>query len=707
MQGEWKGDLLGEGQRLLLRARDAVAQDERARLHGLCEAACVPRVHGRAMAVDHRAVLAWATSHGIELRNAEIARLPGRGYGMVATGFIEEGDVILRVPHAMLLTPSDADVDEVGQTNALALALLDERSKSQSFWLPYIRMLPNASSFRTPLHLNSSEQRALRGTDLAHWTHTREANLARTHQYLHSSNQHRFGALSRATVEATTGDIADVAPASLEAFTWALSIAWSRAHTVNMRAVRGIGAARRPGLVPLGDLFNHAAAGLTNVVTTSDPSRDVFEFIATRRVAPGEEALLSYSLHGEPSNSKLFLDYGFCVPYSLHDEVAVPLLSALDTTDSQDGAVAGLLRSLQLDKYASAARLTIDGIDAASPPHELIAAGRVLALSPSQLATATPESVLGPQEPQFERAVLQLLAERLRARLMRFDQPLQGGETDAMASHEDDEHHLASGEWRRTDGAGCSFHVRAGERRILLHWWRRLTKLAADIQPRGDETHARWSGGSRQPSPNAPDTLALHAFRADAVGWDVQADAPLSSVTASASLEVHSLQRGGDVAGLTERRLRGVIVSRGSQLRLGDLAGCYTGALLGPDERAAKRTTGFEAYCFPINSTHVVDPTNGDGHVPSDSVHPMALVNEPTGDVMPNLTPRNYRFGLCRSAGLPGVPYYAVRDILPGEELTVCYGPDFSRSYKTVCSDRALLRRWTELQERLLLPLLL
>uniref|UniRef100_A0A7S2MJU8 SET domain-containing protein n=1 Tax=Haptolina brevifila TaxID=156173 RepID=A0A7S2MJU8_9EUKA len=156
------------------------------------------------------------------------------------------------------------------------------------------------------------------------------------------------------------------------------------------------------------------------------------------------------------------------------------------------------------------------------------------------------------------------------------------------------------------------------------------------------------------------------------------------------------------------RRSRGVVVAHGSQLQLGDLAGCYTGTLLGLKEREAKRVTGFEAYVFPVNATHVVDPTDDRGQVPTDTEHEMAFVNEPTGEAMPNLTPMEYRFGLCRDRhGRPGVPYYAVRQVLPGEELTVCYGPGFMRTYKTVCSESALVGRWTELQERLLRPLLI
>ena len=54
---------------------------------------------------------------------------------------------------------------------------------------------------------------------------------------------------------------------------------------------------------------------------------------------------------------------------------------------------------------------------------------------------------------------------------------------------------------------------------------------------------------------------------------------------------------------------------------------------------------------------------------------------------MPNVYPMEYEFGRCRDRdGRSGVPYYAVRDIRPNEQLTVCYGPHYDRRghYETV-----------------------
>ena len=74
--------------------------------------------------------------------------------------------------------------------------------------------------------------------------------------------------------------------------------------------------------------------------------------------------------------------------------------------------------------------------------------------------------------------------------------------------------------------------------------------------------------------------------------------------------------------------LRGVIVATsGRPLRVGELAGCYTGHLIDQATRLAKRATGFEAYAFPANATHMIDPTGPDGTVADDTPHEMALAS--------------------------------------------------------------------------------
>lgn len=735
------------------------------------------------------ATLAWAKGLGLVLSGLAVAGTPDAGLGLMATRYIGRGELVMRVPHSLLVTGSNA---QLGGTNALAMRLLEERAKgATSHWRPYVNLLPKGD-FGTPLFFNDSEKKELHGTDVLRWSLARESNVARTHRFLRDEGMFSSFEL---------GDLA-----------WALSIAWSRGFAVNMRSVRAVeGTARRPGLVPFGDFYNHAPESYANIRSTSDPGREVFEYYASRPLNPGDEALISYSLHGEPSNSKLLLDYGFCVPYSLHDEVSVALFAPTvgvgesgdvgadrSAADAQLArAQLSLLRALELDQYARAARLTLEG-NSRDPPPQLVASGRVLALTLPQLARATPQSVLGDVSSQFEVRALQLLASRLASRLDEYsDQherthertptpsnaPPSASWASSLRRYEEDERTLAGGAWKHSSGAGCALHVRTGERRILLHWLHRIRVLVAEaeaasaagaaeapeatqgevmpmeptwepadagavgvgVHPAGAVSDARSSveGYSCQqedrrcdetPASHVDDANMmvrhgelLHTFRADAIGWDPELDTPLRQPTAAgtplerrgrstAELEVRRIigdVRGGGAAQSGGDALRGVVVGAGGRVLRGQLLGCYTGRVLGPEERAAKRATSessSDAYTFPINATHVVDPTAADGSLPSNTPHNMALVNEPRGDMMPNVWPMEYQFGTCRDRdGRPGVPYYAAREILGGEEIVVCYGPRYDRSRYTapsMCADAVLLARWSALQDKLLRPLL-
>lgn len=49
--------------------------------------------------------------------------------------------------------------------------------------------------------------------------------------------------------------------------------------------------------------------------------------MSTAHLEAGDEAVISYSLaRGGTPSGRLLLDYGFCTPFSLADEVKVPLL---------------------------------------------------------------------------------------------------------------------------------------------------------------------------------------------------------------------------------------------------------------------------------------------------------------------------------------------------------------------------------------------
>ena len=144
-----------------------------------------------------------------------ISNIPGSGLGLVVDRNVTAGELLLRVPHKLLLMGER--VTGMGGTNALALALLTEKYKgSTSQWAPYIQFLSGMDPVGTPLFFNASERSLLRGTDVLGWSLSRESNVIRTHRYLRESGTHNV-------------------PKDLHGqdLAWALSIAWSRGFTIS------------------------------------------------------------------------------------------------------------------------------------------------------------------------------------------------------------------------------------------------------------------------------------------------------------------------------------------------------------------------------------------------------------------------------------------------------------------------------------------
>jgi hypothetical protein len=165
----------------------------------------------------------------------------------------------------------------------------------------------------------------------------------------------------------------------------------------------------------------------------------------------------------------------------------------------------------------------------------------------------------------------------------------------------------------------------------------------------------------------------LHRFTNDAVIVDI----------ATGTRLLHGW-RGGRRVGLELRRTAGagvgVFVSAGHHLEVGELAGCFGGAvgtreaMLMKQQRA--EADGFDAYIFSLNETHFVDPTSARGRMDDTQPpwrEPMALVNEPSTGA-PNVSPLIGGYGACRTriGNTPGVPMLSIRRIAADEQLYVC-----------------------------------
>lgn len=132
-----------------------------------------------------------------------------------------------------------------------------------------------------------------------------------------------------------------LAGASLEEFLWAVAVVHSRSFGVEQ--LRGNNKVLNHLLLPLADMLNHGGDELTCYWTTEQakgsPSQtdvqtcttnvewvtksaapDTLFFVATKNIARGTEALLSY---GDRSNDHFALYYGFTPKNNPYDDVVL------------------------------------------------------------------------------------------------------------------------------------------------------------------------------------------------------------------------------------------------------------------------------------------------------------------------------------------------------------------------------------------------
>lgn len=108
----------------------------------------------------------WLHKCGVDTSKVRIEAIDTHNYGLVASTQIRQGDVILTIPHRILIQSQNASKDpklaswvksdpllSSMRNVLLAIYLLNEVGRGgKSEWAPYISILP--SEYTTPLYLN-------------------------------------------------------------------------------------------------------------------------------------------------------------------------------------------------------------------------------------------------------------------------------------------------------------------------------------------------------------------------------------------------------------------------------------------------------------------------------------------------------------------------------------------------------------------------
>jgi histone-lysine N-methyltransferase SETD3 len=112
---------------------------------------------------------------------------------------LKVGDVVIRIPHKVLMSVDTARDSEIGRliehdpmlqsmnNVALALHLLLEKTSPASFWEPYINTLPH--TYTTVLYFSAEDFQALRGSVAFEDALKQYKNVARQYAYFYKKFQ--------------------------------------------------------------------------------------------------------------------------------------------------------------------------------------------------------------------------------------------------------------------------------------------------------------------------------------------------------------------------------------------------------------------------------------------------------------------------------------------------------------------------------------
>ncbi|CAD8077509.1 unnamed protein product [Paramecium sonneborni] len=225
--------------------------------------------------------------------------------GVNARKPINSKEVILFVPKSHMITLEMAKETPVAKKiiqyrldllspkhSFLSTFLLQEKSKQDSFWKPYLDVLPKQySSF--PIFFNDNDLQWLKGSPFLKQVKDKIIDLKKDYS-----------------------DICQIAPEflqySFDEFCWARMTASSRIFGINIKGVK------TDAFVPLADMLNHKRPKLTSWCYSDEKQGFIIE--TDENIEKGQMIFDSY---GSKCNSRFLLNYGFVVEDNNANEVNV------------------------------------------------------------------------------------------------------------------------------------------------------------------------------------------------------------------------------------------------------------------------------------------------------------------------------------------------------------------------------------------------
>eukprot|EP00741_Cyanophora_paradoxa_P011949 tig00020572_g11546.t1 len=274
----------------------------------------------------------WLKENGVDYLTAGVEPhvYPGMGMGLRATRPIAKDELLSVIPSKLFIRdrPDAPPASTLDAGRRLALLVLREDANPESFWRPYLDLLPR--SYTLPVFFSDEDIELL-------VCPLRQAATRKSRDMLLKVYEEAKAELETLPPSHSTFD----------AFKWALATVWCRQVALHgaARRIRDNAEARDPAsaeapgpeekekqpavescaLVPLFDFCNHHPTDEN--LFAFDAEKDHFFVRASRDIAQGDQVFIRYV----PSldNWQLLKSYGFVIPDSPSDRVKVKAEEAL------------------------------------------------------------------------------------------------------------------------------------------------------------------------------------------------------------------------------------------------------------------------------------------------------------------------------------------------------------------------------------------
>ena len=312
-----------------------------------------------------RAYLAWMKKKGVKLNGVSIGRFPHTGRGCVATRDIKEGDVLVEVPEAAIITADDSvagsalvafglggeallhEYSPRLEREALVLAVMAEMSRGEeSEFAPYLAALPTLRATHSPLGWSGAELAELEGTSALnrmtsaddeslelpsmtadHWKHVARPFLQRNPEFA------RMPGAGADDEDDDDDDDAEENARRMYLHATALVAGFSFTLGEDDDSIEddgdgdgddddddsdsqvSTGGDTVQAMVPFWDMLNHVEPERSSVRLNHDEDANTLQMIAIRPHAEGEEVFNTYGAAGD---AELLRRYGFVVRRNPH-----------------------------------------------------------------------------------------------------------------------------------------------------------------------------------------------------------------------------------------------------------------------------------------------------------------------------------------------------------------------------------------------------